>query len=176
MFQAGDQHSTVFVTGELSNSAKLGVGQTTNTGVFTSGWKDNMGDSKPEDYFTSDNTNYEVSLNKDGEAQIGSPEVPDVTASGYEGDYDGEAHGITVSAPDGAAIKYGAAEGSYTLNDSPTYTDAGTYTVYYEVSKESYSSVYGCAEVKINQIDATVTVTGSNSAVDYDGKSHNMKE
>ena len=58
----------------------------------------------------------------------------EVTAEGYTGTYDGKAHGITVTAPEGATIKYGTTEGTYDLTTSPTYTNAGTYTVYYSVS------------------------------------------
>ena len=59
-----------------------------------------------------------------------------VTATGYTGTYDGAAHGITVNAPAGATVKYGtAATALYTLDASPTYTNAGTYTVYYQVTR-----------------------------------------
>ena len=172
MFQADDQHSYVLINGELTDGAKIGVGQRNNVGEYTRDWKDKMGDADPTKYFISDNTDYEVFANKDGELEIGYPEVPDVSAEGFEGDYDGEAHKISVTAPDGATVKYGTEEGNYTLSDNPSYTDAGTYTVYYEVSKDKYRNVSGLAEVKINKINATVTITGHTVTADYNGNAH----
>lgn len=82
-----------------------------------------------------------------------------VTATKYSAPYDGNAHGITVNAPDGATIKYGTTEGSYTLTASPTYTDAGTYTVYYEVTKTGYITVTNSALVEISKIAGTISFT-----------------
>ena len=172
MFQADDQHSYVLINGELTDGAKIGVGQRNNVGEYTRGWKANMGDAEPSDYFVSDNSDYVVFANKDGELEIDYPELSGVSAEGFEGDYDGAEHGITVSAPDGATIKYGTSEDSYTLTENPTYTDAGTYKVYYEVSKENYRAVSGSAEVKINKISATVTITGHVVTADYNGNAH----
>lgn len=172
LYQAGDQHSNVQVIGELTDGAKIIVGQTTGTGVIGSDWKAYMGDVDPADYLVSADTDYVVFANKDDELEIGYPEITGVSAEGFEGDYDGEAHKISVTTPDGATIKYGTTEGSCTLTENPTYTDAGTYTVYYEVSKNKYRSTYGSATVTIYQINATVTITGRSLTVDYDGKAH----
>ena len=79
-----------------------------------------------------------------------------VTATGYEGNYDGKAHGITVKAPEGATVKYGTEEGKYDLTESPAYTDAGTYTVYYQVTKENTETVTGSAKVTITKGSATL--------------------
>ena len=80
-----------------------------------------------------------------------------VTASGYTGTYDGNAHGISVTAPDGATVKYGTAAGSYNLTASPTYTDAGTYTVYYQVTKANFTTVTGSQTVTISKAAATIS-------------------
>ena len=79
-----------------------------------------------------------------------------VTATGYTGAYDGQAHGITVSAPDGATVKYGETAGTYNLDASPTYTNAGTYTVYYQVTKTGFDTATGSATVTITKVDPTV--------------------
>jgi hypothetical protein len=79
-----------------------------------------------------------------------------VTATGYSGTYDGQSHGITLTVPDGATVKYGTTEGSYTLTASPTYMDAGSYIVYYEVTKTGYTTVTGSATVTISKAQATV--------------------
>ena len=79
-----------------------------------------------------------------------------VSATGYTGAYDGQAHGITVTAPDGATVKYGETAGTYNLDASPTYTNAGTYTVYYQVTMAGFDPVTGSVTVTITKIDATV--------------------
>ena len=79
-----------------------------------------------------------------------------VTATGYAGAYDGQAHGITVTAPDGATVKYGETAGTYNLDASPTYTNAGTYTVYYQVTMAGFDPVTGSVAVTITKVDATV--------------------
>ena len=83
-----------------------------------------------------------------------------VTAEGFSGTYDGTAHGITVTAPEGATVKYGTAEGTYDLTASPTYTDAGTYTVYYQVTKQEYTTVTGSAVVAIAKAAGSISQEG----------------
>lgn len=87
-----------------------------------------------------------------------------VTASGYSGTYDGSAHGITVTvaSPDGVTVKYGTTEGSYDLTASPSYTDAGTYTVYYEATKNGYTTVTGSATVTINKAAGSISFASAN--------------
>ena len=80
-----------------------------------------------------------------------------LTAEGYSGVYDGEAHGITVNILDGATVKFGETEGEYNLSASPTYVDAGTYTVYYQVSLSGYSTETGHAVVYIAKAPATIS-------------------
>ena len=87
---------------------------------------------------------------------VSSKATMEVTATGYEGVYDGNAHGITVTAPEGATVKYGTEEGKYDLTENPTYTNVGTYTVYYQVTKEGTETVTGSAKVTINKVTATL--------------------
>ena len=84
-------------------------------------------------------------------------EALEVTAEGFEGTYDKAAHGIKVNAPEGATIKYGTSEGTYALDNSPTYTNVGEYTVYYRVSKVNAADVTGSAKVKITPAAATIS-------------------
>lgn len=101
-------------------------------------------------------------------------ETIDVSASGFSGTYDEKAHGIsvTVNSPTGAVVKYGKTDGIYDLDDSPTYTDAGDYTVYYQVTKDKYATVTGSAEVKIAKADMTVSATDYTGT--YDEKAHGI--
>jgi hypothetical protein len=80
-----------------------------------------------------------------------------VTAEGYTGTYDAQPHGITVTAPTFASIRYGTTDGSYTETSSPEYTDAGTYTVYYQVKKVGYQTVTGSATVAISKAAGSIS-------------------
>ena len=101
-------------------------------------------------------------------------ETMDVSASGFSGTYDGQPHGIsvTVNSPTGAVVKYGQTDGIYDLDDSPEYTAAGDYTVYYQVTKDKYTTVTGSAEVKISKADMTVSATDYTGT--YDEKAHGI--
>ena len=87
------------------------------------------------------------------------------TAEGWHGPYDAKAHGITVTptVPEtGATVTYSktAEDGTYTT-DAPTYTDAGTYTVYFKIEAKGYDTVTGSAKVIIEKAQLTeATVTG----------------
>ena len=81
-----------------------------------------------------------------------------VSASGYSGTYDGNAHGITVTVnyPSGATLRFRDSSGSFTLTSSPTYSDAGTYYVYYSVTKNNYNTVSSYRTVNIRKAAGTV--------------------
>ena len=89
-----------------------------------------------------------------------------VTANGYSGTYNGQAHGITVTSS-GATIKYGTTSGTYNLESSPTYTNAGTYTVYYQVTRTGYKTVTGSKDVVINKADGSVEIELSSGSLTY---------
>ncbi len=101
-----------------------------------------------------------------------------VAVNGYEGKYDGEAHGITVNVIEpstGYTVKYGEKEGTYD-KDSLTYTDVGVYTVYYQVTAEHYKTVTGSATVEITASEkASMTVVAEDYKGEYDGKAHGIK-
>ena len=89
-----------------------------------------------------------------------------VTAIGYEAIYDGEAHGITVESS-GATIMYGTEEGTYDLSENPTYTDVGTYTVYYQVNRPGYKTVESSKQVIINRANNTIKLSENTGTVTY---------
>ena len=80
-----------------------------------------------------------------------------VTAEGYSGTYDGNTHGITVKAPDGATVKYGTTADDYDLDANPAYSDAGTYTIYYKVTMPGFTTVTGSATVTIEKASGTIS-------------------
>ena len=77
------------------------------------------------------------------------PPVEGITVEGYEGEYDGDEHTISVDIPDGATIKYSEDGDTYSLDLPPTFKNAGEHTVYYVVSKEGNSDTYGSGKVSI---------------------------
>ena len=75
----------------------------------------------------------------------------DVEAVGWEGDWDGESHGINVvvNAPSGTTVTYCESEdGTYSATPV-TYTDVGTNTVWFTVEKDGYTPYVGSALVVI---------------------------
>lgn len=128
-------------------------------------------------YEVEENSNYNIT-NRTGSADVKISKVDKtVTATGWEGDYDGNAHGITVNAPEGLTVEYSTTgnEYSYSSYNVPTFTDAGTYTVYYRVTgNENYNIIdgTGSADVKINKANKTVTATGWEG--EYDGNAHGI--
>ena len=121
-------------------------------GTFTSGWTTKMGGNAANygSYFTA--ANYGYTVQPDGNELKLARALTGVSAEGYSGSYDGNAHGITVTVPDGATLEYGTTEGVYTAA-RPTYTDAGSYTVYYKVTKDGFAPVIGSAVVSISKIN-----------------------
>ena len=98
------------------------------------------------------------------------------SATNTSGTYDGTtAYGInvTVTEPDpnasttsGLTIKYGTTYGGCNL-ESLTYTNAGNYTVFYQVSADHYSTFIGSATVSIAKA-ASLVVTSPTPGVDME--------
>ena len=85
-----------------------------------------------------------------------------VVAEGYSGIYDGKEHGIRVIGVDGAEIRYGTSTGKCTAVECPKYKDAGTYNIYYRVTKTGYGQVTGVQQIEIKKkpvTDVTFPIT-----------------
>lgn len=83
-----------------------------------------------------------------------------VETSDYSGTYDGKAHAASVSGvTPGTTIKYGTSLGNYTSSTMPSFTNAGTYTVYYQASASGYLSVTGTVTVSIGKAAGTVSLS-----------------
>lgn len=95
----------------------------------------------------------------------------EVSAENVSVAYDGQPHGITVNVTDpnsGYTVKYGTVEGTYDLDVSPTQTEVGIQTVYYQVTANNYVTKTGSATVTISKASAVAaTVTANNRT--YDG-------
>lgn len=84
--------------------------------------------------------------------------------------YDGQAHGMdpVTCVTGGVTVKYGTTEGTYNLTTAPTFANAGTHTVYYQVTKRGYTPETGSIDVVINPKEVTVSgIVAENK--DYDG-------
>lgn len=91
--------------------------------------------------------------------------------------YDGQPHGVSVTKTDDSknyTITYGTTENDCTLNSSPAYKNAGTYTIYFKVvDNDTYAEHVGyvtltinkkAVEIKVN--DVTITY-GETPAFSY---------
>lgn len=69
--------------------------------------------------------------------------------------YDGQPHGVLVKKTDASknyTITYGTTENDCTLNTSPEYTNAGTYTIYFKVvDNDTYAEHVGSVTLTINK-------------------------
>ena len=80
------------------------------------------------------------------------------TATDYSTTYDGQPHSISVSVtnPEGAAVTY-STDGITYGSDNPSFSNEGTYTVYYRITKDNYTTVEGSKTVTINKRPVTIT-------------------
>lgn len=93
----------------------------------------------------------------------------EASSTGYNGAYDGNARAITVTVakPEGTTTYYRTSEDGSTdagawSTTNPTFTDVGTYTVYWKVEKAGYATVSGSDTVSITP--------GTYTGVSYVGK------
>lgn len=111
-------------------------------------------------YYQVSRTNY-TTVTGSADVTIVQGTMP-VVAEGYSGIYDGKEHGIRVIGVDGAEIRYGTSTGKYTTVECPKYKDAGTYNIYYRVTKTGYGQVTGVQQIEIKKkpvTDVTFPIT-----------------
>lgn len=76
--------------------------------------------------------------------------------------YDGKPHGVLVTKTDATknyTITYGTTENDYTLNNSPEYTNASTYKIYFKVvDNDTLAEEKGSVTLTINKKAVTVKV------------------
>lgn len=141
-------------------------------------------DSKFEDRYeltTSELSNVSCSDAKIKNAKIQNVSVRQMMELTYNGQEQLPEVTATGSTIGGTAItfRYGltaeqAADEKQWLSNVPTFTDAGTYTVYYTASAANHDSVSGSFEIKIK--NASITgVDAAGYTGTYDGQSHGIK-
>ncbi len=82
---------------------------------------------------------------------------------------DGQPHGITVNVTEpatGYTVKYGTEAGTYDQTTSPTQTEVGEKTVYYQVTADNYTTYTGSAKVTVSA-KQTQTITAENVTAAY---------
>lgn len=83
--------------------------------------------------------------------------------------YDSNPHTFDITPGKGVELRYSMnADGPYTIEELPAYTDAGKYTIYFEASSDSAKSCYGEASLEITkavtELKLLATPAGSEGA------------
>ena len=90
---------------------------------------------------------------------------------------DGTPHGIDIQVTepaDGAIITYGTEEGKYLSLNSPTLTEQGTTTVYYQIAYPNYNTVRGSATLSVTKKPAKVTKVPEAKSLIYDSSAQEL--
>ena len=87
---------------------------------------------------------------------------------GFNGAYDGIAHGVSVLLNGEGIVSYGTEKGVYDSSESPVWKDAGTYTVYFLVKMADADAMEDRADVTI--APKTVRLKWSGISLTYNGK------
>ena len=97
------------------------------------------------------------------EWSITPADMSGVTASNKEYTYDGLAHNISVSAPEGATVKYSLTEdGTYVAESGLSIKDVcDGKVIYYQIIKDNYKTVKGSAMLTIKPAELTAVIDGS---------------
>ena len=108
--------------------------------------------------FTITPGTFKIKTNDQGALKVSAADVTQT--------YDGTAYGVAPRASiEGAAITYKDADGNYTLDASPTRTDAGETTVEFKASLEGYADAFGSATITINK--RPVEIKAANASKTY---------
>ena len=92
------------------------------------------------------------------------------TVQSFSGTYDGSAHGASVFLDGDGTVSYGTEKGVYDRSSSPTWKNAGSYTVYFCADIKDYGIVEGQTWVTI--APKTVDLNWANTAFTYDGNAY----
>lgn len=88
-----------------------------------------------------------------------------LTAEGYDGVYDGRAHTVNVSVSGASGetfdITYSTEEDGAYAAAKPTYTPAGTYTVWYKIHSASYAEYKGSLTVHLAKAEVAAPTLAS---------------
>lgn len=126
----------------------------TNAGTYTVGWR------VTADHCETISGSFSVTIEA---AEI------QATASGTSTTYTGsavQANAVTVTAPaSGYELLYGTAAGTYDLTEPPSFTDAGSHTVYYRITAPNYETKTGAYTVDIAKASCGLSIQPSSMTV-----------
>ncbi len=138
-----------------NNYSLNNIPQYSNPGVYVVKYK----------VYMPDNDNYSIYY---GEKTLTiSKNSISYTASDYEGYYDGKEHTISISSSTpNVTIKYSLNNGNYNLSSIPKFKDIGEHTVYFQLTKDGYTTKTGSKKVYIYGInDFSNKLTLKNSSI-----------
>lgn len=110
----------------------------------------------------TENANYDVEI-KCGYLTIRKAEENEINITDYNGVYDGNSHGISVATGlEGSRLFYSEEDldidsGEW-LEDAPTFSETGEYTVYVKAEKDGVDTVLSYGEVNISPKPATIKI------------------
>ena len=91
------------------------------------------------------------------------------TVSGTETTYTGspvKANAVTVISPaSGYELRYGTVAGTYDLTEPPSFTDAGSHTVYYRITAPNYETKTGAYTVEIAKASCGLSIVPTSMTV-----------
>ncbi|MBP5204614.1 InlB B-repeat-containing protein, partial [bacterium] len=74
--------------------------------------------------------------------------------------------GVTVSSPNsGVTVMYGTTDGVYDSSSVPTFTNAGTHTIYYQIKADGYLTETGSYTFTIDKATPVITLSEPNGSV-----------
>ena len=126
----------------------------TNAGTYTVGWR-----------VTAEHCD---ALTGSFSVTIEAAEIQ-ATASGTETTYTGspvKANAVTVISPaSGYELRYGTTAGTYDLTEPPSFTDAGSHTVYYRITAPNYETKTGAYTVAIAKASCGLSIQPTSMTV-----------
>ena len=148
-FVAGEV-TDIKATGSVTNVSDSPV---TNTIVYTT-----------TDKFVEGN--YDITKDE-GELTITKSDKLTVSATGYDGKYDGQTHNGNVTATEGATLSYSTDNGETWTATEPTIKNVGEINVIVKASMANYSDATAKYTLKVTP--RTVTLTSETASKTYDG-------
>ena len=126
----------------------------TNAGTYTVGWR------VTADHCETITGSFSVTIEA---AEI------QASVSGTETTYTGsavQANAVTVTAPEsGYELRYGTSAGTYDLTEPPSFTDAGSHTVYYRITAPNYETKTGAYTVAIAKASCALSIVPTSMTV-----------
>ena len=131
----------------------------------------NVVNAQGEDVTALYNIEYNVKV-------IVNEQLIDHTANPVKETYDGTAKSITIEAASDVTVTYSTDGVTYT-SENPSFTNAGTYTVFFRLEQEGKTTTEGSGTITINKRKATVTASAQTAvygeAFELDGNAYVTK-